>query len=50
MQNSYLELEERRRVEVTMMQSSCLEREEERRRGEGKNAKQLLRVRREKKS
>ena len=35
MQSSCLELEERRRVEGTRMQRSCLEKEEERRRIEG---------------
>ena len=49
MQSKCLELEVRRRVDGTSMQSKCLEKEE--RNGLGKkDAEQLLRARREKKS
>ena len=43
MQSKCLELEERRRVDGTRMQSMCLEQEEERRRVDGTGAEQLLR-------
>ena len=51
MQSSFLELEERRRVEGTSMQRSGLELEEYRRRFEDKkDAKKLLRARGDKES